>query len=150
MAVSGVSGSSSSSSSTSGLVDPSKTGFNGLTADDFLKLLVTELQNQDPTQPVGNQELLQQISTMRDMQANIELSSTLTSIAQNQQVSSGAAFLGTVVTGTDDNQNAVSGVADRVFQQNKTMYVGIGTNSVQVSNITGVSFQQTPSSGTGN
>jgi flagellar basal-body rod modification protein FlgD len=113
-------------------------GFAALTSQDFLKMLITELKNQDPTQPVSNSELLQQLSQMQALQSNVELNSTLTNFSNNQQISAGASFLGKVVSGTDSNNNPVSGVADSVFLQNGTLMIGIGSNALSVANVTGV------------
>ena len=96
-------------------------------------MLITELQNQDPTQPVSNSELLQQLSQMQALQSNVELNSTLTSFSTNQQISAGASFLGKVISGNDASQNPVSGVADRVFLQNGTLMIGIGSSSLSVA-----------------
>jgi flagellar basal-body rod modification protein FlgD len=132
---------SSAASNTSSQSPSSKpTGFAALTSQDFLKMLITELKNQDPTQPVSNSELLQQLSQMQALQSNVELNSTLTNFSTNQQISSGAGFLGKVVSGTDSNQNPVSGVADRVFLQNGTLMIGIGSSAISLSNVTGVSL----------
>lgn len=139
MAVNGISG----NSTTSTLVDKDKTGFNGLTADAFMKLLIAQLQNQDPTQPVGNEELLQQIATMRNLQSNIELSDTLKGFAQNQQITAGAAFLGRVVSGKNADQAQVTGVADSVYMKDDgQLYVGIGTQEIELSKVTGVGLVQ--------
>jgi len=135
MAVSGVNNTNSTDAQ---VVDKSKTGFNGLTSDTFLKLLIAQLQNQDPTAPVGNDELLQQLSSMRSLQSNIELSDTLKAFNNNQQVASGAAFLGKVVTGTNADQKEVTGIADRVFLAEGKLMIGMGTDSVEISKITGV------------
>jgi flagellar basal-body rod modification protein FlgD len=132
--------SSASSNSSSPATSSTPSGFAALTSQDFLKMLITELQNQDPTQPVSNTELLQQLSQMQALQSNVELNSTLTNFSTNQQISSGASFLGKVVSGNDSNQNPVSGVADRVFMQNGTLMIGIGSSSLSVANVTGVSL----------
>jgi flagellar basal-body rod modification protein FlgD len=132
--------SASSNSSSQASSSGNLTGFAALTSQDFLKMLITELKNQDPTQPVSNAELLQQLSQMQALQSNVELNSTLKSFSNDQQISSGASFLGKVISGTDSNQNPVSGVADRVFLQNGTMMIGIGSSSLSVANVTGVSL----------
>src|SRR5215475_11702176 len=90
--------SSSNSTQSNGL-----SGFAALTSQDFLTMLITELKNQDPTQPVSNTELLQQLSQMQALQSNVELKSTLDDFAKNEQIASGATFLGKVVSGTDAN-----------------------------------------------
>lgn len=136
MAISGV----STNSSTPATVNSNNTGFNSLNSTDFLKLLITQLQNQDPTQPTTNEELLQQLSAMRSVQSNIELSSTLTALSTNQQLSSGASFLGKSITGTDADNKAVSGIADRVFVQNGATVLGIGDQSIPLANVTGVTL----------
>ena len=117
MSVGGTSG-TSGSSSTGQTVDPSTQGFNGLTSQDFLKLLITELQSQDPTQPMDNSQLLNQLSQMRNLQASIDLDSSLNSLTMSQQLNAGASFLGKTVTGSDANHNSVTGVVSSVLLQN--------------------------------
>ncbi len=142
MSVSGVSSNNSTTNTSSNSTNASSStnSFASLTANDFLKMLITELQNQDPTQPVSNTELLQQLSQMQALQSNVELNTTLKDFASNQQVSSGAAFLGKVVSGNDSNQNPVTGIADSVFLQNGTLMVGVGSSSIAINNITGVAL----------
>lgn len=127
-----------SSQQTPKIVDKDKVGFNGLTSETFLKLLITQLQNQDPTNPVGNEELLNQLSTMRNLQANIELSDSLKAFASNQQLTAGAAFLGKSIAGKDADNKEVTGVVDRVFIENTKMMLGIGNDKVPVANVTAV------------
>ena len=136
MSVSGISSASSTTSSTP--ATSSSNGFGSLTSTDFLKLLITELQNQDPTQPTSNAELLQQLSSMQGLQSNLDLSKTLTALSANQQLSSGASFLGKSITGTDANNNSVTGVADRVLVQNGSTVIGIGNSEIPLANVTGV------------
>ncbi len=80
-----------------------------LGSEDFLNLLIVQLTNQDPFEPVGNDELLRQISSVRD----IELSTAQTSSLQALTVSLGAlagrrqfesvsALIGQHVTGQPD------------------------------------------------
>ena len=139
-ASSATSGLSAASGGSTSANSKALTGFAALTSQDFLKMLITELQNQDPTQPVSNSELLQQLSQMQALQSNVELNSTLTSLSNDQQMTSGASFLGKVVSGTDSNNNPVSGVADSVFLQNGTLMIGIGSNALSIANVTGVSL----------
>jgi flagellar basal-body rod modification protein FlgD len=130
----------SSASSGNTTQSSGQNGFAALTSQDFLKMLITELKNQDPTQPVSNSELLQQLSQMQALQSNVELKSTLDDFANNEQIASGASFLGKVVSGTDANSNQVSGVADQIFMQNGTLMIGIGSSAISVANVTGVSL----------
>lgn len=134
MDVSGVSG----SSNTANVVDKDDTGFSGLTAEDFLKLLITELQNQDPTEPLGNEQLLAQLSSMRELQSNVELSDTLTEISLGQSLTQAAGLIGKEIEGQADDQPAVAGVVERAFVREGKAYIGVGNTELPVSAITSV------------
>lgn len=141
---------SSSSSTGSGASGKGAlTGFAALTSQDFMKMLLAELKNQDPTQPVSNSDLLQQLSQMQSLQSNVELNSTLSSFASNQQITSGASFLGKLVTGTDANKKPVSGIADSVSSQNGTVTIGVGSSSIPIANLTGVALASSTPATTG-
>src|SRR5882762_11294471 len=65
--------------------------------NDFLKLLTTQLQHQDPTSPLDpnqfTQELVQFASVEQQIQTNTSLTS-LISLQQNAQTTSALNFLG--------------------------------------------------------
>jgi flagellar basal-body rod modification protein FlgD len=73
------------------------------TSDTFLKLLVTNLQHQDPTKPQDSNEYVAQISQMTMVEQLTKLTSTSTTAAHAQQLASTVALLGRTVTyvGTD-------------------------------------------------
>lgn len=71
----------------------------GLGTDDFLGLLIAQLRMQDPLEPMGNQELLEQLAAIRDIQASTSLTAQLGQLASQQQLSSAAGLIGHYVTG---------------------------------------------------
>ena len=118
-------------------------GFNGLTADDFLTLLIAELQNQDPTEPVQNEQILNQLSTMQSLTANIELNETLSKVAESlsqnetdfgQRLSVGASYIGQAVT-LDDS---TVGVVDRAFVRDGETFIGVNGAEVPISQVVSV------------
>lgn len=68
------SGSSSSSDSTTSSATDGAT----ITASDFLTLLVTELKNQDPTQPTDPNAYIQQLVGVNSLQQLISINQDLT------------------------------------------------------------------------
>ncbi|MCC7124560.1 MAG: hypothetical protein IT178_06915 [Acidobacteria bacterium] len=62
MTVNGVSSSSDAASTSSPATD------NTLGQDAFMKLLITQLQNQDPTQPQADGEFLAQLATFSQLE----------------------------------------------------------------------------------
>ena len=55
---------------------------NGLGQDVFLKLLVTQLQNQDPTNPQDTNAMLSQLSQFSSLEQLVEISAALRDIEQ--------------------------------------------------------------------
>jgi flagellar basal-body rod modification protein FlgD len=129
---------STSTNSTSSTSNTSATGFANLTTADFMQMLIAELQDQDPTQPMSSQDLLGQLATMSQLQSTTDLDTALQANTTNQQLSIGASFIGKTINGTDANGNAVSGVVDQAFLQSGTAYVGVGNSTVPLANITDV------------
>lgn len=66
---------SSTSTSTS-----SSTSSSTITANDFLTLLVTELKNQDPTQPTDPSSYIQQLVGVNSLQQLIQINSGISSL----------------------------------------------------------------------
>jgi flagellar basal-body rod modification protein FlgD len=55
---------------------------DGLGRDAFLKLLVTQLQHQDPTQPREDGEFLQQLATFSSLEKLTEISASINALGQ--------------------------------------------------------------------
>ncbi len=141
------------------IVDQQSAGFNSLDAESFLKMLIVQLQNQDPTEPVSNEALLSQLSEMRSLQGGIELQETLKSVTDTQAAaaktsfaSSAAALIGRyveadiTVTKIDPVTNeeyettqSVSGKVERAILKGDKAYVIVDGKEVQISDIRSVS-----------
>ncbi|ODA31082.1 flagellar hook assembly protein FlgD [Planctopirus hydrillae] len=115
-----------------------KQGFNALDTEAFMKLLITQLQNQDPSNPMSNEELLSQISQMRNLTSDIELTDALEGLTLSQQLNSSTAFLGKEIKGTTANGTEVSGVVDRVYVKDKASFLVVGDKEVPLTNVTDV------------
>lgn len=94
-------------------VDANDTGLNAVTADDFMTLLITQLQYQDPTEPMSNDEILSQVSQMQSMQASVELTDTLEGLSSGQELASASSMIGLRVSGRGDDDALVEGVVER-------------------------------------
>ncbi|VAX39819.1 Flagellar basal-body rod modification protein FlgD [hydrothermal vent metagenome] len=122
-------------------VQRDETGFSALKSEDFLKLLITQLQNQDPSEPTSNEDLLNQISAMRSLQSNLDLGDTLQSITANQQLSTAATFIGKTVTGLDANNASVTGLVTRAFVRDDKTFVEVDNNAeLEISSVSSVNL----------
>lgn len=108
----------------------------------FLDLLLAELQNQDPLDPMDNSEMLQQISQIREISATNQLSDTLGSVLLGQSVSTASSLIGKQISALTDDARNVEGVVDRVSMEKddtdeskRVIRVFIGDNKIDLKNI---------------
>jgi flagellar basal-body rod modification protein FlgD len=92
----------------------SQNKLNEVNTDDFLKLMIAELQNQDPLNPMDNDQLMAQIGQIRSISATDKLSSTLDTVLLGQNISSATNLIGAEVDGISDDQQKVTGEVVRV------------------------------------
>jgi Flagellar hook capping protein - N-terminal region len=87
---------------------------NDLDLNTFLELMIAELQNQDPLNPLDNKDMLAQISQIREVGATDKLTKTLESVLLGQNISSATNLLGADITALSDNAESVQGIVKRV------------------------------------
>ncbi len=99
MATDAISGLTSTSTTTG------KAGLGGIRGEDFMNILVKQLQMQDPFEPMGNEEMVSQISTIRELEMNTRLSDRLEQLSSQQRFGSAGALIGRYVAGTVSDGN---------------------------------------------
>lgn len=87
---------------------------NDLDLDSFLNLMIAELQNQDPLNPLENDQLLAQISQIREVGATDQLTQTLESVLLGQNITSATNLIGADVIALTDSGERVTGNVRRV------------------------------------
>jgi flagellar basal-body rod modification protein FlgD len=91
---------------------------NDLDLGTFLRLMIAELQNQDPLNPLDNKEMLAQISQLREVGATDKLTRTLDSVLLGQNIASSTNLIGADVDAISDDNQRVSGIVTRVSIEN--------------------------------
>ncbi len=122
---------------------PNNNPMGNLTTNDFLNMLVTELQQQDPTQPVDSSQILDQVSQIDQIQSNQSLTTTLNSVLLGQNVATGSSLLNQTIQGTDASGNAVNGVVSQASIANGTVQLQVGNSTVPLANVTGIGGNNT-------
>ena len=112
----------------------------GLDLGDFVNLIIAELQNQDPLNPLDNSEMLNQLSQIREIDSTTKLSETLDSVLLGQNLAMGSSLIGKKIEAlaTDDfgnNAQRISGRVDRVLVEDGTIRLRVGGRSVSLNNI---------------
>src|SRR6476660_8704326 len=106
--------STSTSTSTQGQTPQAANAINDLDLNVFLKLMITELQQQDPLNPLDNKDMLNQIAQIRAVGASDKLTKTLDSVLLGQNISSATNLMGADISALTDNGQAITGIVNRV------------------------------------
>ena len=85
---------------------------SSLSTGDFMKLFLAQMENQDPSQPMDDTQMLSELSQMTEVST---LQQVQTALAGSQLAQS-SALIGKNVTGQDVNGTAVNGVVSSVTQ----------------------------------
>lgn len=110
--------------------------------DDFLKLLVTSLQYQDPMSPMENSEMMQQMAMLGLMEQTTNMSRSVDKMVDglySSQIEQGSALLGKKITAKTANGEVVGNV-DFVQINDGTVQLLIDDKSVKLGEITKVSL----------
>jgi flagellar basal-body rod modification protein FlgD len=94
-----------------------------LKTDDFIKMMLTQLQNQDPLEPAKNQEILAQMSQIGQLQTSTQLQDTLKGLALQNQLGSAGNLIGKLVQGIDENNDNIVGLVDSVRVENNQVFL---------------------------
>ena len=89
--------------------------FGDVGMGDFIKLMIVELQNQDPLNPMDNAQMLAQIGQIREIASNDKLSSTLDSLRLSQGISMASGLIGQKVEALSDESKRIAGMVDRIM-----------------------------------
>lgn len=120
-----------------------------ISTENFLKLFVTQLQNQNPLDPTDNTEFMSQLaqfSTLEQSQKQTgylkDINSINTASLQLDQISLASTFIGKSIKYSDDSSssssssdNTLSGVVEGVkLEEDGTVSFVINGESVSISN----------------
>jgi flagellar basal-body rod modification protein FlgD len=130
--ISALAGSTQSATSAS---PPSTQSGTGLGTDDFLKLLVAQLKNQDPMNPASGTEFLAQTAQFTTVEKLTQLTQQYTDLITTQRATEATAFLGRTIGYTDNNGNAATGKVDSVSLTASGPVLKIGTTDVPLASV---------------
>ncbi|HYF14958.1 MAG TPA: flagellar hook capping FlgD N-terminal domain-containing protein [Phycisphaerales bacterium] len=123
-------------SSVLGSTGASGGGFSALSSEDFTKIVLTELSKQDPLQPNDTNALLQQLSTIRSIQSDMDLTDGLKSLVQQSDFAAAAGMIGRTVSGVSLSNERVTGEVESVGRTRDGVFVKLKDGAVlQLKNL---------------
>ena len=112
-------------------------GTGSLGQSDFLKLLVTQLQNQNPLDPVKDTEFISQLAQFSSLQGIQTLNASFDQTLKLQQLTGGADLIGRTVRFTTNGSASSGQVAGLQVQDGKVL-LQVGGSSVPLDSVSGV------------
>lgn len=122
---------------------PSGTQLRGkqfaLKSEDFIKMMITQLQNQDPLEPAKNEQLLTQMSQIGQLQASTDLQNSLRTLVLQNNLSSAGNMIGKVVNGQDRFGEPVSGLVTSVRVESGNVWLELDSGkTLPLSSVTSI------------
>lgn len=129
MLAQGVSSAQSAATSayTSGAAPPMSSGELN---NAFMQLLLAQLQNQDPLNPVEDTEFISQLAQLSTLEVMEQLNYTLGVYAVSSSLMQGTALIGHTVEALDANGETITGVVTGVSLVNGIIMLELGETSV--------------------
>ena len=113
-----------------------------LMKDDFLKLFIAQLKNQDPLSPVDDSQFLAQLAQFSSLEqmSNVaksveDLNQNMTMLTSQSLLVQGAAMIGKEAVGIDGDGQEVSGLISSVKWNGASLQVAIGDKMINLENI---------------
>jgi len=108
-------------------------------------MMVTQLQQQDPTKPADNSQLLAQMSQIGQLQASNTLTDSLKGMVLQNQIGSAGNLIGKSVQGLDDTNATVTGMVNSVKVEGNDVFLELDNgNKLALSRVTSIAGTKAP------
>ena len=114
------------------------TGITGASQDQFLQLLVAQLQNQDPLAPTDSTQFVSQLATFSQLQETQKLTASFSQMLKLQQLTQGTSLIGKTVEYTPTGGSPATGTVSAVTVNNGSVLLAVGSATVALDQVTQV------------
>jgi flagellar basal-body rod modification protein FlgD len=116
-----------------------------LNPEDFIKMMVTQLQNQDPLEPAKNSELLGQMSQIGQLQSATALQDSLKSMVLQNSLGSAGNLIGKMVQGMDANNETIGGQVTSVRVEDNKVFLELDNGqNLELGRVTEITAATAP------
>ena len=108
---------------------------SNVSQNQFLQLMIKQLQSQDPLSPTDNGQMLAQLAQFSTLSGMEKLNTSFSDMLSLQQITQGSNLIGKEVSYTGTDGKTASGVVSAVGVDNGSINLQIGSNSVALSSV---------------
>src|SRR5688572_14840807 len=118
-----------------------KTGGDELGQADFMKLMLAQLQHQDPLKPMDDQAFIAQTAQFNALDEMTKLNKTLSAVLDSQQLAEASGMIGKVVSATDNDGKAIRGAVTAASVSSGVAMVHLGAIKIELDKVTAVASE---------
>lgn len=108
-----------------------------LKPEDFIKMMITQLQNQDPMEPAKNEQLLAQMSQIGQLESSTKLQDSLEQMVLQNNLGSAGNLIGKTVVGLGEAGDKIAGTVTSVRVEGKSVHLELDNGtSVRMDRVT--------------
>jgi flagellar basal-body rod modification protein FlgD len=100
-----------------------------LSQQDFIKILMTQLQNQDPTKPQDSSSMINQMGQINSIQSMMSMQQSLTDFRMDQKITLGQSLINKTVKVADPDLGTATGKVTEVGISGKDILLKINNQS---------------------
>ena len=115
-----------------------KSSTSDLGKDDFLKLMLAQLQHQDPLKPMDDTAFIAQTAQFNALDQMTKLNTTITALFNAQQITEASGMIGKTVSALDTDNKPVQGVVSAASVESGVAMLHVGSSRVQLDKVTAV------------
>ena len=104
--------------------------FSDMSSEDFVRIIFTELANQDPLAPSDSTALLQQLNSIRSIESDLQLIDQLKALVSENQLAAGSNLIGKFVTGLTASSDRVSGYVRSVSREGDSVVLELDSGFI--------------------
>lgn len=111
------------------LLTKAPNAFSDLTSEQFVKIMFTELSNQDPLKPNDSASLMEQMANLRSIQSDLELSGKLEALTTRSELAAAGALIGRAVSGITEAGERATGLVKTVSRTKDGPVLNLSTGA---------------------
>ena len=120
-----------------------KSRFNEMSSEEFMKIIFTELQQQDPFKPNYSGALIEQLNSIRSIESDIAMGERLESIVFQNQLAGAGNLIGKRVSGLTVDNERVGGMVKSVARAGDQIALVLHNNwTIPIENVEYIDTEQ--------
>lgn len=104
-------------------------GFGALSSDEWTKVIFAELSQQDPLEPNDTSALLEQLSMIRSIESDFDLTESLENLSTSNEFASSTGLIGQFVGGISDRGERVADLVLSVSRTSEGAFLNLANGS---------------------